>query len=497
MSHCPAAIGQMINSPVCGRLRRSWKKTLKIRLALCLTLASLALCACLGNSGSPASAPGNVRLYQGDGTISVSWNDNPSLIYWVFFAQDPTLSTDNWSGLLNAGAYIDTGSPAIVCGEINNPNPSPLFPQIYFTVDARTGSAPGGAGSPVVGTSPRPAGGPLSPWVAGASIPGQVLALGYAPITSCGYGGRPPSGMFVAVGSSGTIYSSTLAPNVAGPLVLSQGNTPMSWNQANVPAGLHEDLTGVAGLSTVNNPGAPNFVFVAVGKGGTILRSTDGLNWQQVGSIPTSSNLNAISVAGATFVAVGDGGVVLLSADGLNWRVSTGAATASTNTLNAIRCVGASCVAVGAQGTTLWTGDGGNTWTLYIHGNNNWTGIAYGNDNANADAVVTAVNGTLSVNTANEAINTWVVTDALGNFAYAPSAGVWISNATTIASSIVAIEYTTHFVALDSAGNAYASENGASWQPVGTSNVLNPVAMRSNGIGFVAVGASGTNASSF
>jgi len=436
-------------------------------------------------------------LYPGDGMISITWNADPAYVYWVFHAQDPTVSTDNWSGLLNPGAIVNSASPAIVCNQINNPNPTTYFPDSYFIVNARTGTAPGGPGSPAVGAAPRWAGGPQSPWVPGASIPARINSLGYVALTSCGYAGRPPSGTFVAVGPSGTIFYSVLTPTVAGPLVPSQGNAPITWSQANVPAGLHEDLTGVAGGGVLNNPGAPSQLFVAVGKGGTVLRSTDGQNWQQIANIPTGNNLNAVALAGSTFIAVGDSGVVLTSTDALTWRISATAALASTNSLNAIHCATYACVAVGAQGTTIWSSDSGATWTLYAKGNNNWTGIAYGNANVNADALVTDPNGTLSVNLANSAINTWVVTDALGNFAYANSTGAWNSNSYTIAGSVSAIDYSTHFVALDAAGNAYASENGAVWQPVGSSSLVNPTAMRSDGAGFVAVGASGTNASSF
>lgn len=473
---------------------------MKSRFAVVPTIAALALCGCLGNSGSPAPAPTGVRTFSGDGAISITWNDDPSVEYWIFYAQDPTLTTLNWSTLLSGGAMVNTSSPAILCNQVNNPYPTSLFPQIFFTIDGRTGSSPGGAGSPLVGASPRAAGGPspLSPWVAGQSIPSTLTGIGYGSITPCGFSGRPPSGIYVAVGPSGAVYWTLLAPTVAGPLVPSQGNNAMTWSPANVPVGFSQDLVAVAANSGAPNPAAPALVFVAVGKSGTILRSTDGQNWAQVPNVPTTNNLNAVSATGLNFIAVGDGGVVLTSPDGLNWTQSLAAAAASTNTLNAIHCAGGNCVAVGASGTTLWTGTSGTSWTLFTQGTNNWTAIAYGNDDANADPpVVDQTGGVLTINRQDQYINTWVVVDAQGNYAYATSTGVWTAGNGPIASSIVAIDYTTRFLALDGAGNAYASETATSWTPVGSIGLSSPTAMRSNGQGFVALDSSGANASSF
>lgn len=476
---------------------------MKSRFVLPATLVTLGLCGCLGNSGNSSSPPQGVRAYAGDASLSVTWVTDPGVSYWVFHAQSPLLSTaDNWANLLYAGVLVNTGSPATICGQINNPSPTPIFPATYFSVNGRTGSAPGGPGSALVSAAPRPAGGPDAPWITGTTIPSPVSAIGYAPVTGCGYAGRPASGVYVAVGPAGTIYSATFSPAVAGPLSPSLGNAPLEWVRASAPAGLSEDLLGVAGYSyasAANNPGVASFVFVAVGKGGTIVRSTDGQNWQQVSGVPTGVNLNAVAVAGSTFVAVGDSGVVLTSGDSLNWSLNANATASSSNTLNAIHCVSTTCVAVGANGTTLWTSSSGATWTLYATGTNNWTGIAYGNANDNADALVTETSNTLTVTPGNQSINTWVVVDANGSYATATTAGSWISGATAIASSIVAIDYTTRFVALDGAGNAYASENGYNWSsaPVGASNLFDAVAMRSNGAGYVAIGSSGGNASSF
>lgn len=494
-----------------------WKLTVNSRFVLTLTLATLALCGCLGNSGSSTPPPNGVQLYPGDAAISVTWNYDPAIQYWIFYAQDPTLTTLNWSTneLLNAGVLTYVSSPSILCNGtfrtvINNPPPlNPLYPATYVTINGRTGSSPGGEGSSLVYTTPRAAGGPFSPWIAGDAIPaGNVTfnGLGYAALTSCGYSGRPPWGIYVAVGSGGAIYSSTLAPNVAGPLIASSGNVGMTWTQGNIPIGFSANLVSVAGVATSgNNPAAPNLLFAAVGNGGAMLRSVDGQNWALANGNPTSNNLNAVAWGGTAFIAVGDQGVVLTSPDGLTWTPSTNAATAEQNSapnLNAIHCTANSCVAVGSNGATLWTSDSGAQWAMYTFGTNNWIGVAYGNQDANADdtAVVNfPVGGGVTITVQNEAINTWVVVDGSGNYAYATSTGGWIAGSSPIAtSSVVGIDYTTRFLALDGSGNAWASENGINpFLLVGNSGITNPTSLRSNGQGYVALGVSGTNASSF
>ncbi len=490
------------------------------RLALLASssVITLALCGCLGNSGSPMAPPTDVAVYPGDAAVSITWNDVPSVQYWLFYAQDPTVTPfnldNNNTPLLNFGYTVPASSPTILCNGLQHTiinqslSVGAGFPAYYFTINARTGTAKGGPGSPPVSGVPRPAAGNNAPWTAGASIPATVNALGYIPLTSCGYSGLPPQGIFYAVGPAGAIYSSTLAPTVAGPLT-NPGNQAMTWTQGTVPAGFSSNLNAVAGRAGNGNaPENPNLLVVAVGDDGAILRTLDGTHWQQsnpvaTGNVLQSGNLHDVAVSGGGFVAVGDAGLVLTSSDGLNWTASSSAQAANPagSALRAIHCAGATCVAVGDSGTTLWTFSSGASWILVPFGTNNWKNIAYGDANANSDAVYFA--GTF--NLANEAISTWVVVDADGNYGYYSPAtnGRWVAGPSIIASDIVSIDYTTHFVALDVAGNAWISEQGAggNWATYSSAqlatNGAHAIAIRSNGLGFVALGASGANAASF
>jgi hypothetical protein len=474
-------------------------------------LAVLALAGCLGNSGSPSPPPTNVQAYAGDATISITWDDDPFVAYWLFYAQDPSVTPFNLDNgvttLLNFGYVVPTASPTILCNSafhtvINQSTPAvENFPPYFFTINGRTGTAKGGAGSIPVSTLPRGAAGPGVPWVSGAAIPGTMRGLGYIGLTGCGYSNHPPSGLYVAVGESGAIYTSTLAPTLAGPLT-NPGNAALTWNAAVISEGFGANLNAVAGrAANPNTPGNPNLLLVAVGDGGATARSFDGINWQATSPVLVNSyNLNDVAYANGEFIAVGDHGVVLNSVDGLNWTVNQYANTVNPNgtNLHAVRCSGLTCFAVGDAGTTLLSTNNGLNWQPLPFGTNNWTCIAFGGADANADNVF--FNGLYYV--VNEPLNTWVVADAQGNFGYLSGAtgNAWLRGTTAIAPDIVALDYTSSFVALDRAGNAWISERGnGNWAsytaaPVGSGSA---VALRSNGNGYVALGASGANAASF
>src|SRR5580765_4382413 len=73
-------------------------------------------------------------------------------------------------------------------------------------------------------------------------------------------------------------------------------------------SGLSNDLRGVA---------FGNSRLVAVGTGGVVATSTDGVAWgsQYVGS----NSLSAIAFGHGIFIAVGENGTILTSADGFSW----------------------------------------------------------------------------------------------------------------------------------------------------------------------------------
>jgi hypothetical protein len=186
----------------------------------------------------------------------------------------------------------------------------------------------------------------------GLTVAAVALVLG------CGGGGQ--SGVqlnavafgnneFVAVGLSNTSFTN-------------QGN------------GYQRFTTGVATLNDIAYA-ATQRIFVAVGDGGAIVTSPDGVSWTQQAS-PTALNLHSVAAGAAALVAVGDEGTILASLDGVNWSTRTSNATVQ---LLGVGFGDASFVAVGAGGTVEVSTDAGLTWTATTEGpGNDLTAAAFG-----------------------------------------------------------------------------------------------------------------------
>lgn len=162
-------------------------------------------------------------------------------------------------------------------------------------------------------------------------------------LTSLGTGG------FVAVGQGGTVLN---------------GATGTSWiaGTSNTTSDLYAATFGVDR-------------YVAVGAGGTIISTLDGTNWTAQSS-GTAADLRGVAfgaiastaadgttVATNTFVAVGAGGIVLTSNDGVTW---TSRGTIAAGDLMAV-VFGGQFVAAG-KGGSLHTSPDGITWTARSSG---------------------------------------------------------------------------------------------------------------------------------
>jgi len=118
--------------------------------------------------------------------------------------------------------------------------------------------------------------------------------------------------------------------------------------------------------------------------------------------------------------------------------------------------------------------------------------VRYGNNDTNETA--TGVIGVGGV----QAINTWVAVGDSGAV-FVNSGGGWTQVPLAGGPNLIAIGYSSQFVAIDAAGNAYVSQTGAvgSWSAVAATGVTDAVGITGNGHGFVTVGSAGDNASSF
>jgi len=422
-------------------------------------LGVAALVGC-GGSGDPAPPPAaGLQTAVGDGVITVSWIDDPAVDWWLFVSTDSNLTVENFTTLLNIRVLRNVRPTYVLCGYANG---VPL----YLALNGRIDGGPGGPGTPTVSATPRTAGGT---WAPGSAPAADLNGIGYTPITSCLPTGAP-NGIFVAVGPNATIVRSTDHVNFAA--------------QA-APAGFTTDLNAVAGFTTnLNVPSNPNSKIVAVGAGGAALTSPDGITWT-VGRPfdAASANLNGIAIFAATFLTVGDAGTVLTGTDGVTWTSRT---SNTGSNLRGIGCGNDRCVAVGDDGTIALTTDVGATWAVQpISGTPALKRVAYGNFNNNAGSATTV-------------LNTWVAVGDAGAILFSKDNGLtWTAATAAGAGDFVGLAYTTQFVAVDSAGNAFTSRDGQTWSgPVGTGQT-GLRAMVGNGFGYVVVGAGGVNASSF
>lgn len=116
-------------------------------------------------------------------------------------------------------------------------------------------------------------------------------------------------------------------------------------------------------------PPVPLVHEVIVGFAGTVLTSSDDINWtSQLTNIPTTINLISVTYANNIFVAVGTGGSIYTSLDGLVW---TSRNSGTTNSFTRVRWLGSQFVAVGLSGTIITSPDG-ITWTQRNLGTNNY-----------------------------------------------------------------------------------------------------------------------------
>lgn len=134
-----------------------------VRQALAALFVAVLVTAC-GGSGDPAPAPtGGIAVSPGDGKATVTWQMDPNVKYWVFYAPTTSaITTANWTNFPGSVAAMNVSSPYVVTGLVNGFT-------YGFTVNGRTGDAAGGPGSPRFPSSPVPPvqpGRPLRYWVA-------------------------------------------------------------------------------------------------------------------------------------------------------------------------------------------------------------------------------------------------------------------------------------------------------------------------------------------
>lgn len=399
-------------------------------LSALLTCLSLSAC---NDMGSSADAPPDVAVLPGDGMVTVTWTQKPSVEYWLMYAKANSITVHNWSDL-GGKAIIAANSPQIVNNLVNGSTYS-------FTMDARVDNGPGGSGSPSISATPRLAG---ASWLNNTALAHELRGLAFGD-------------KFVAVGANGALYSS---PDM-------NAVTTLNWSAKTNPIVFPPSLNAVTYAAST---------YLAVGDNGSILRSTDANTWTQQTSNTTKHLYAVAGNATGSYVAVGQGGTIISSSGGSTW--SAPITVAAGNDLHAIYYFNGTWIAAGQNGSLLTSTDTLNWTSRTSNTTRTLRSIAYGAIANTSNALLLAVGDAGALVTSSD-VSTWTAQTAI----------------TT--GNLRAVSYGTQFVAVGDTGGVFTSTNGTTWtaQSSGSTQQLNAIA-RGN-YGYVGVGASGTNLSAW
>jgi hypothetical protein len=273
----------------------------------------------------------------------------------------------------------------------------------------------------------------------------------------------------------------------------------ISWTGQSSPVATN--LNAVTGYATnQNNAASPGLLWVAVGDGGTAVHSTDGITWTAATATTTVQPLRAITQLAGTFFAVGDAGTILSSTDGSNWTSHT---SGTTNRLNGVTH-GGIYVAVGDAGTILTSSDG-NTWASQMPSPAIPSGInlkSVASYVSSYGSIYVAVGDAGTVVTSKDGGATWITQTALSTLPNlvgitVEARGVETNTAYTTApapDTYLGFISSAQFVAIDTNGNAYTSVNGYTWSAATPTGATGINTLVSSGFGYVTAGNAGTSA---
>ena len=169
-----------------------------------MALASLvAIAGCHRQADAPGDAPGNLQVESGEGRVTVRWDQQPGLTYWIFFQAGASVT----AAAPGVPLIFDVQSPRVVAGLANDT-------QYAFVMNATNQDSKAGPSTPVVLGSTRLAGATWTPSVPLA--PQNLNGLAFSTVLVSGIS----TARLVAVGNAGTLlagnynYTSTNPPGV-------------------------------------------------------------------------------------------------------------------------------------------------------------------------------------------------------------------------------------------------------------------------------------------
>jgi len=415
-----------------------------------IALASLvALVGCHRQADAPGDAPSNLQIEPGDGQVSVSWNQQAGLTYWIFFQAGSTVT----AAAPGVPLIFDAQSPRVVFPLVNGT-------QYAFVMNATNQDSKAGPSTPVALAVPRLAG---ANWTSGAPLGGPPQNLN-------GVAYNPVLNRIVAVGNlaPGTPPTPTI---FAGDFNYTSANPPgvTAWTPAtSIPNGFASDL------SAVTFDGSQ---FIALGTDGSILTSADGNTWiLSTNPVPSGGTagprMNSIAfgiVSNATiYVAVGDGGNIFTSPDLVTW---TAAASPTGNNLYNVSFPNGSFVATGANGTLLTSADA-ITWTL-------------------PNSIPSTSN---ALRGATFGAGSYAVVGDAGTILTSADLTTWNLTPPPLTQDLRAIRYGTRFVAVGQTGSIAYSDDAINWLTTSSGSTADLAAVIFTPAMYLAVGAAGANA---
>lgn len=210
------------------------------------------------------------------------------------------------------------------------------------------------------------------------------LVVAVAGLARCGPGGgnsHPPSIRDLTVFGPAVVDGTTGRAEVLGSLAFSDAGGDVASLSFTSDAGTATiPIAGAAGIvdgrgsaAVTLSPGRygtfPFQVWVSDGAGAqsnrlsgivTLVPEDGGFRWTRVSTLPVAAVASAPGSGHARYVAVGDGGLILTSPDGIAW---TGQPSPVTVNLRGVAWSGVRFVAVGDDQTVLRSDDG-YTWTV-------------------------------------------------------------------------------------------------------------------------------------
>ncbi len=434
-----------------------------VKSLIALFATASLLTACGGGIVGSAPPPLDFSVEPGEGGVILRWTALPNVVYQAYTKQSAIIckncnNANDWNASGSVGPQArgvdpEITSPFFFTGSTNSTSLNNDV--VYsFIMDGRINKKPAGDATASLSTTPRLNG---ANWYTGGTLgSGNVTGLAFGPKLNTANNTFALTGTYLALGSAGAKYQST---NGLSWTAITSTDTS-NWKSA----------TYAFGGTTIQK-------FVGVGAAGAVVYSNDLVNFNATTS--GNQDLNAVASNTSMVVAVGNHGTILRSTDGVNWTAA--ASVPNTTDLYAVTyatvATGGLWVAVGARGT-LWVSADASTWAEIESGTRqDLKGVASVMNatypNGIYSPLVTPTYSYSVVAVGNAGV---VTQSALGLSGWTPQTlGAGVNLNAIVASS--ALIPTNQFMAVGDSGTAFTSPDGVTWTARTTTSSQNLIGL--------------------